>query len=134
MGTTEKQPEEKLIKVRLPGESLWAVDLGEGKAELRNAPFNDGYSLFDIVKIDSDGKVLEMIERKYRPVQIKYECTEENIDEEWKKLCEYVHSKNMHIEGFVAGYAGLSVPKEVTDEELKKLLDDSPVKIEAELS
>jgi len=122
--------EEKLIKVHLPGERLWALDLGDGKAKLRNAPFAEGYSLFDIVKIDSDYNVTELIERTHRPVQIKYEFTPETIAEDYKKLVIYLSEKKIHIEGFVAGYAGLSVPNVILVDELKKILDESPVKLE----
>ena len=49
------------MKVRLPQESLWAIQITENTACLHNSPFNEGYSLFDVVEFDSERVITKLI-------------------------------------------------------------------------
>ncbi len=126
--TTEEKKED-FIKVRLSGESVWAVRLSPTTAEIRNSPLDDRVNFRDTVEIDSDHNFIKVIERHFEQGGICYEYDPATIDIEYPKMCEYLRSNEIGIEGFTAGMAGIDFKKGRDHEEVRKILEASPMKI-----
>lgn len=121
--TETKAEEPKYIKVRFPGESLWAIDLGDGKAELANSPLEDGYAFRDIVEIDRNGNIIKKLESRYSEAVLYYDFPKstDEMDAAYKKFHEEHQPYEKHgmaFEGMVRGMLAVSYPKAMTPEEV----------------
>lgn len=125
----EQQPKEDLIKVRLQGETVWAVRLTPTTAEIRNTPLDERVNFKDIVEIDGHHNFIKVIERYFEQAGIEYEYDPETIKVEYPKMAQYLRDHEVFIEGYTAGFAGVDFKKGRDHEEIKKILDNSPMKI-----
>lgn len=58
-------------KVTIPGERLWARQIGPTLVMLDNRPLDKNYRYCDIVKVDARGNVLEVVKRTF-PVHLGF--------------------------------------------------------------
>jgi hypothetical protein len=106
---------ERLIKVHIPGESMWAARLPRGRAELRNTPTQQAYSYGDIVALDADGyEVNAVLERTYRQGVAEYTiedgASEASVRAKHEALCTHFKQHGILCEGWVAGLVGCAIP------------------------
>lgn len=125
----QKNEKPDYIKLHIPGESFWAIKLSDDTAEVANILLSDDYSLGDIVRFDKEREVVELLEKKNFTGGIKYP-TEGDIKETFKKVYDYLESKDVKVEGAMAGMALIAFPVVMTDEELEKIVEECPIKIE----
>lgn len=108
--------DDKLIKLRCPGENFWAEDLGENKARVRNICLEEGIFLDDVVSYDPKTKeVVEVLERiwKYK-AQISYSPLTKDA---YIKVAEHLMGLGATLEGMLPGLAMLQTNTELPLEE-----------------
>ncbi len=132
MTTKAKKP--KSMKLRYAeDESGWALDLGDGRAEIANLPLTDLNS-GDVVRLGPPTScqccptIADVVERKWpKKTWIKYP---EPHKENYKKICVALREeRGWPTEGMVGGYACVAHPK---GEKIKKILADAGVEVETE--
>ena len=139
--------DEKHIKIHISivdgeiaGESVWALDLGDNKAEINNIPFfaGDICSLHDIVRyeeVDGIKEFREILESVTRTWGITWEPTDKNdfdgTTAEWRKLADHLKENDVNYESAYAGALCVALPADKTEEEnitwLKALKYSSPI-------
>jgi hypothetical protein len=128
--TEKSEKEYKHIKLHIPGESFWAMQLSEDTAQIDNILLNSDYGLKDIVKFNpEDNEVISVIEKKTNTFGIKYP-EEGDVKETYKTLYNYFESKNIHIEGMFSGVALLSIPVGIPSNAVEQIVAECPFKIE----
>jgi hypothetical protein len=127
---TEKTVKEyKHIKLHIPGESFWAMQLSEDTAQVDNILLNSDIGLKDIVKFNpEDNEVISVIEKKTNTFAINYP-SEGDIKETYKTLYNYFEEKGIKVEGMFAGTALLSVPVGIPDSAVTKIINECSIKI-----
>src|ERR1035437_1595267 len=125
---TEK--EYKHIKLFVPGESFWAMQLSEDTAQVDNILLSAYIGLKDIVKFNPENKeVISVIEKKTDTVAIKYP-EGGNIKKTYKKLYDYFEGKGIQVEGMFPGVCLLSVPVGVPENAITQIVAECPIKVE----
>ncbi len=120
--------EDKHIKIRVEGESFWALQLTENTAQVDNILLSNEVHYKDIVKFNPETMIVEkVIESTHDTIAIVYKTTEETIQEDYKKLHTYLKEKNMSLEGMGAGIALLAFPKTMTDDEIIGIMENTPI-------
>lgn len=122
--------ESKHIKLRVPGESFWAIPLSEDTAEVDNILLDGSIGLGDVVKFNpANNEVVSVLVKKTNTMGIKYPTTGD-IKETYKKVYEYLEENNIKVEGMMAGMALIAVPVGIPDSAVEKIISESPVQIE----
>ena len=127
------QTEPKLIKVGYNDEWLWAIDLGDGKAEINNVPFSDGLGFKDIVSYDEmTHKIIKVLKSTVKTFIASYDRsgTREELKARFMALCTYLQDKGFITEGCVAGLVSVSVPKKLTKKQFIEILKTAPYRME----
>lgn len=128
MEKTEK--EYKHIKLFVPGESFWAMQLSEDTAQVDNILLNADIGLKDIVKFNPENnEVISVIEKKTNTCAIKYP-EYGNIKKTYKKLYDYFEGKGVQVEGMFSGVCLLSIPVEVPESAVTQIVAECPIKVE----
>lgn len=136
-------PQKKMCKVftefrmdRRPArEYPWAEAVGPGTARIRNAPFLTGEVAWDdLVKMGSEGKVLEVLERATRTVRATHEAAPDRRDaqQELSAIWEPRRRADVVCESAAPGLIGMAVPLSLPDARLVELLEQCPVPLEPE--
>lgn len=118
-------------------ESLWAEAVGMDTARIQNIPFmTDQVAFQDLVRLDSGGKVLEILERTTRTRRVAYEAASDRqeAEHEFKAICDHLRQANIECESAVPGMFSMAVPLDVPDERLHELLEQCPVPLNRRLS
>ena len=124
--------DEKMIKIqfKLTGkrgpsfESVWALDLGDNRAELANIPFfSERASLHDIVRFETDNEGINrfkrLLKRKTVKGYVQYELGSD-AQRSFRDLVDHVHSYGIRVEGAMAGFAALAWPIEMEEGKLEE--------------
>jgi len=129
--------DDKLVKVRVPGESFWAYKFGE-YVILANEPLEDAYNYMDVCEVNSGGSLGKVIFKMYpKRLGILYYFEEEEAGKKrWETLGKAFVSLGLnHPEGYMPGRSAVSVPADTKIEDIEaKLieLDDTKVLWEGE--
>jgi hypothetical protein len=110
---------ENSIKIRVPGESFWAVAIPDRPfhAEVRNICFEEGLFLNDIVQINKNGDVLRVVERKWKQKSlVRYTPT---TKEACAVVAEQLKSTGGQVEGFLPGILAVMHNEDLSIPELK---------------
>lgn len=115
------------------GESIWALKMGKGKAEICNIPFFVAkISLGDIVKIKKDKDhgyiVTEVLEKRTNKIMLKYKKgkTEKGTQKKFNKLGDYLNERGIKIEGMVPGFAVACFDKDLHKERVEAIIEAAP--------
>lgn len=123
-----EETETKHIKIRVEGESFWAIQLTENTAIVDNILMTNDVHFKDKVRFNPETKLVEeVLESFYDTIALVYKTTEETVKEDYGKLYEYLKPKDMHLEGMGAGIALLAFPKAMTDEQLIEIMENTPI-------
>lgn len=135
-------PDAKHIKLRIPGESFWAL-LVEGQANqatVDNVLLSGDYSYGDLVEYDPDShEVLRLVERRFVAARIDYDSTDgketdrDVIDNEvckdnYVQLYEHFEPHGISVEGMMAGSAMVAIPVDMPARQLRAIVDTCPFK------
>lgn len=136
---------DKYIKIHVPGESLWATDLGNNQAKIDNIPLTNLFGFGDIIEYkevnkDSAYEFVRVVQQTSKTFHIKYDAEgykysdvfDEKtiiIRERYKEISQYLKKFNFFTEGIVAGMACVAVPIETTDKIFEAIIEASPVTI-----
>jgi hypothetical protein len=124
--------DEKMIKIQFkltgkrgPGfESVWALDLGDNRAELANIPFfSERASLHDIVRFETDNEGINrfkrLLKRKTVKGYVQYELGSD-AQRSFSDLVDHFHSYGIRVEGAMAGFAALAWPIDMDEGKLEE--------------
>ncbi|HWY34390.1 MAG TPA: hypothetical protein VNX68_07065, partial [Nitrosopumilaceae archaeon] len=92
----------KHIKLHIPGESFWAIQLTEDTATVDNILLNPEVGYKDVVKFDPENnEVISVIVKNSNTFGLKYAVTDE-IAETYKKIVKHFESNSIGVEGMTA--------------------------------
>jgi hypothetical protein len=136
---SSKTRDDRSIKVHMTcpdgvGEFLWAWRIGKNTAKIKNIPFTcPDLALDDLVRIDKHGEVMEVLEHVAQTRLIRYADpktqSEEEVCERYLKVRDTVKEHDIFMEGLFPGIAGVSVPLDVSDEELDAIVAQADAEV-----
>ena len=113
------------------GESLWATYCGDNLAKIDNIPFfANKVGWGDLVKIDDDREFIEVVERATKTILVVWEPPQDEIlvNAKWEEIISYFDQfPYINRESAVAGIFSLSVPLDLSEEEIIGICGDCPV-------
>jgi hypothetical protein len=119
----ERWDELPAVRVRFAvDESGWAkvVDESKGWFALANSPLTEGLGLHDLVTLGHDKVVKEVLRPAYAyKTTVKYPWpSQEEGEANWRRLCAIARHKDIMVEGYLRGVAGISCDREEQAEAL----------------
>jgi hypothetical protein len=110
------------------GESLWALQIGKNTAKVDNIPFfTSKLACGDTVRFDKNRKITKILEHVARTRGLVYadkdEQTLEEIRSRYDNLCQELKKHDIYAESMFPGVCSLSVPKDMSDDELTSITD-----------
>jgi len=112
---------------------LWARQITETTAKIDNIPLSRGNDLGDLMEFDPQTyKVKCVLEKATWTAGVKYDKSgePEEIRNRFRSIRTYLKEHDIHMEGAVAGVAMISLPRDISVEQLQPILQMCPESIE----
>jgi hypothetical protein len=107
-------------------ESLWATPV-EGKVvRIENVPMGtEKFAMGDLVAVSKKGRIKRVVERRFRTRHGIRSCSVH-----WMELCDYLELHDIRTELLDDDVFGMTIPLEIGEKKLKKIVRKSPVPFE----
>lgn len=118
------------IKVRLPGEGIWAIKVTDTTATLDNMPLADGYAYGDLVEYEPGTmRVVRLIEHRYKSGVVRYDvpprATDKDLSKIYRGIVTKLEKKGILCEGWGAGIIGIGYPTTMSADTLVNHVKDA---------
>ena len=125
---------EKLIKLRIPGERFWAEPLTDRTAVIKNILVNPEYGLEDIVAHDGENVTCVLV-KKTETAALTYEADVSNEDRDViiarvKQIMQHFESNQIQVEPAVLCKMLIAIPVGTPHEVVVRIAESCPVKVE----
>jgi hypothetical protein len=110
------------------GESVWALQIGKNTAKVDSIPFfTSRLACGDLVRFDKKRHITKILEHVARTRGLVYadpdEHSPEEVKERYEIVCHELKKHDIYAEGIFPGVCSLSVPKDMSDDELTSITD-----------